>query len=306
MVDLFAGRRTGKGQAERLPGLGERLDQFIDQPVVVERCRGDPQPLRAARHGRVVDRLDVDAVDIQQPVARGLADFRITDKDRHDVGREAFVKRVWEWRKEYGGRIITQLKRLGASCDWDRERFTMDEGLSKAVKTVFVSLFKEGLIYKGNYIINWCPRCQTALSDLEVIHKEEQGALYYILYPFDDGKGHITVATTRPETMLGDTGVAVSPDDERYSDLVGKQVILPIMNKPIPIVGDEAIDPDFGTGALKVTPGHDPVDFEIGQRHGLAAERVADMTNSTRPLPTRWSMHTISSCCRAQSTHMFT
>jgi valyl-tRNA synthetase len=195
-------------------------------------------------------------------------------KNRHILGREEFVKRIWEWREEYGGLIIKQLKRLGASCDWDRERFTMDEGLSKAVKTVFVKLYEQGLVYRGDYIINWCPRCQTALSDLEVDHEDHNGHLYYIKYPFEKEEGGVVVATTRPETMLGDTAVAVSPSDDRYLGMEGKMVILPLMNRRIPIIFDEYVDARFGTGALKITPAHDPHDFEIGERHGLASVKV--------------------------------
>ncbi len=190
-------------------------------------------------------------------------------KTRWDLGREEFLKRVWEWKEKYGNYIVEQLKRLGCSCDWDRLRFTMDEGFSRAVREVFVSLYEEGLIYKGEYIVNWCPRCHTALSDLEVEYKEEQGFLWYIKYPLADGEGYITVATTRPETMLGDTAVAVNPNDERYKSLIGKKVVLPIVEREIPIIGDEYVDPEFGTGALKITPAHDPYDFEIGKKHGL-------------------------------------
>ncbi len=195
-------------------------------------------------------------------------------KTRHDLGREALIEAVWEWREKYGSAIINQLKRLGASCDWDRERFTMDEGLSQAVRKVFVELYEEGLIYKGNYIINWCPRCLTALADLEVEHEESEGRLYHILYPFPNQKGGIVVATTRPETMLGDTAVAVNPDDERYADLTEDSVILPLMNRKIPVVRDKYVDMSFGTGGLKVTPAHDPNDFEIGVRHNLPAIKV--------------------------------
>ncbi len=194
--------------------------------------------------------------------------------DRHALGREKFIERVWEWRKEYGGAIINQLKRMGASCDWQRERFTMDDGLSRAVRKVFVTLYKEGLIYRGNYIINWCPRCHTALADLEVEHEEKDGNLYYIKYPFPDGKGGITVATTRPETMLGDTAVAVNPDDERYKNIGHDHVILPLLDKKIPIIKDDYVDMSFGTGGLKVTPAHDPNDFEIGRRHNLPAVKA--------------------------------
>ena len=193
-------------------------------------------------------------------------------KDRHQLGRDKFIEEVWQWRQEYGGAIINQLKRLGASCDWERERFTMDEGLSKAVRKVFVDLYHQGLIYRGNYIINWCPRCMTALADLEVEHEELDGNLWHVRYPFKEGTGGIIVATTRPETMLGDTAVAVHPDDERYQQLESEFVILPLMNREIPIIKDAYVDMSFGTGALKVTPAHDPNDFEIAKRHNL--ERV--------------------------------
>ncbi|MHB8895034.1 MAG: valine--tRNA ligase [Candidatus Geothermincolia bacterium] len=189
--------------------------------------------------------------------------------DRHQMGREAFVERVWEWKEQYGGTIIHQLKTLGCSCDWERERFTMDEGCSRAVRTVFKELYDEGLIYRGKYIINWCVRCHTALSDIEVEHEEKTGHLWYIKYPYSDGTGEVIVATTRPETMLGDTAVAVYPTDERYADVVGRTVNLPLTDRQIPVITDKYIDPEFGTGALKVTPAHDPNDYEIGQRHDL-------------------------------------
>jgi len=196
-------------------------------------------------------------------------------RDRHQLGREKFIEEVWKWREKYGSAIINQLKRLGASCDWDRERFTMDEGLSLAVRKVFVQLYEEGLIYRGNYIINWCHRCHTALADLEVEHEEHDGNLYHIRYPFpDEPTGGIIVATTRPETMLGDTAVAVNPDDERYKNLKHDTVILPLMNKTIPIIKDKYVDISFGTGGLKVTPAHDPNDFEIGKRHNLQIVKV--------------------------------
>ncbi len=195
---------------------------------------------------------------------------------RHDLGREKFVERVWQWREKYGGLIINQLKKLGASCDWSRTRFTMDEEYSKAVREVFVRLYEKGLIYRGKYIINWCPRCHTALSDEEVIHKDEQGHLWYIRYPVKDSEQFVTVATTRPETMLGDTAVAVNPDDRRYTDFIGKKVILPILNREIPVIADEHVDPEFGTGAVKVTPAHDPNDFDIGRRHKLPSVVVMD------------------------------
>jgi valyl-tRNA synthetase len=195
--------------------------------------------------------------------------------DRHQLGREEFIKRVWEWKERYGGVIINQLKKLGSSCDWSRERFTMDEGLSRAVREVFVCLYEEGLIYRGDYIINWCPRCHTALSDLEVDHHEIPAYLYHLRYPLEDG-GHIEVVTTRPETMMGDTAVAVNPKDKRYKNSIGKYVILPVVNRRIPIIADAYVDPAFGSGALKITPAHDPYDFEIGQRHNLEAVKVID------------------------------
>ena len=194
--------------------------------------------------------------------------------DRHKIGREEFVERVWKWKEKSGGDIIRQLKRLGASCDWERERFTMDEGLSKAVREVFVRLYDEGLIYKGDRLINWCPRCHTALSDLEVEHEEQKGHLYHIKYPVKNTSDFITIATTRPETMLGDTAVAVNPDDERYKNFTGKTVTLPIVNREIPVIADSYVDKNFGTGALKITPAHDPNDFEIGTRHNLLQVKV--------------------------------
>ncbi len=209
----------------------------------------------------------------QNVVERQLA---TEGKTRDDVGRDAFIEKVWEWRKEKGGTIINQLKKLGASCDWERERFTMDEGLSQAVREVFVRLFKEGLIYKGDYIVNWCPRCQTALSDDEVEHEDTKGKLYHIRYPYADGSGYVVVATTRPETMLGDTAVAVHPDDKRYQHLAKVGINLPLTDRVIPVVFDEHVDLEFGTGALKVTPSHDRDDYEIGLRHSLARLKVMD------------------------------
>lgn len=196
--------------------------------------------------------------------------------DRETLGREKFIERVWKWKEQSGGIIIEQLKRLGCSCDWSRQRFTLDEGLSRAVREVFVRLYNEGLIYRDNYIINWCPRCKTALSDLEAEHEETQGYLWHIKYPLADGSGYLTVATTRPETMLGDTAVAVNPQDERYSKYIGQYVILPIVDKKIPVIGDSYVDTSFGTGVLKVTPAHDINDFEIGKRQNLAIVKVID------------------------------
>jgi len=199
-------------------------------------------------------------------------------KDRHQLGRDAFVDRVWQWRETYGDRILNQLRRLGASCDWSRERFTLDAGLSQAVTKVFVDLYNKKLIYRAMRLINWCPRCETALSDLEVDHQDVKGSLWYIRYPLADGSGSITIATTRPETLLGDTAVAVNPDDERYKSYVGKTLRLPLMGREIPIIADAAIDREFGTGALKVTPAHDPVDFDLGKRHGLEQISIFDGT----------------------------
>jgi valyl-tRNA synthetase len=197
-------------------------------------------------------------------------------KTRHELGREQFIERVWQWRETYGGKILHQLRRLGCSCDWSRERFTLDEGLSRAVTKVFVQLYHEGLIERDYRLINWCPRCETALSDLEVDHKETQGNLWFIRYPLTDGPEAITVATTRPETMLGDTAVAVNPQDERYAHLSGRTVRLPLVGRTIPIVADAAVDREFGTGAVKITPGHDFNDFELGRRHQLAQISVMD------------------------------
>ncbi len=202
----------------------------------------------------------------QVVVERQLASDGIT---RHDLGREKFVERVWSWVHDYGDRIYRQTERLGASCDWTRRAFTLDEGPARAVRATFVDLYRKGLIYKGSRITNWCPRCRTALSDLEVKHQEEEAGLYRIRYPLQDEDGHLVIATTRPETMLGDTAVAVNPNDDRYSHLIGKTATLPIIGRALPIIGDEAVQLEFGTGALKVTPGHDPTDFEIGQRHSL-------------------------------------
>lgn len=189
--------------------------------------------------------------------------------DRHELGREKFVERVWEWKERYGGTIIQQLKRLGCSCDWDRLRFTMDEGCSRAVRTVFKELYDAGLIYRGKYIVNWCSRCHTAISDIEVEHEEKAGRFWYIRYPLEGGSGHVVVATTRPETMLGDTAVAVNPGDTRFAGVAGRMLVLPLVGRRIPVITDKFVDPDFGTGAVKVTPAHDPNDFEIGLRHDL-------------------------------------
>ena len=188
---------------------------------------------------------------------------------KEDIGREGFLKRAWEWKEKFGGRIIEQLKKMGSSCDWDRERFTMDEGCSKAVKEVFVNLYNKGLIYRGERIVNWCPHCLTSISDAEVEFEDQAGHFWHLRYPFKDGSGYLELATTRPETMLGDTAVAVNPNDERYKDIVGKTLILPIVHREIPVIADDYVEMDFGTGCVKITPAHDPNDFEVGLRHNL-------------------------------------
>ncbi len=208
-------------------------------------------------------------------------------KTRHDLGREAFEERVWEWVKQSHSTITNQMRKLGSSVDWTRERFTLDASLSRAVRRVFVALYREDLIYRGNYLVSWCPRCGTALSDLEVVHKESKGKLFHIRYPYLEGDGAVTVATTRPETMLGDTAVAVHPDDERYRDIMTRKVRLPVIGRELPFVADSVVDPKFGTGAVKVTPAHDPTDFAIGERHDLPHVSVIDengrMTNEAGP-----------------------
>ena len=212
----------------------------------------------------------------QNVVERNLAEKGLT---RHDLGRDKFVEGVWEWKRQYGSTIVRQLRKLGSSCDWARERFTMDEGLSAAVREAFVRLYEQGLIHKGKYIINWCPRCVTALADDEVDHEEHEGHLWHIRYPFKDNPQRaVVVATTRPETMLGDTAVAVNPKDERYVDMVGETLVLPVVGREIPIVADDFVDPSFGTGAVKVTPAHDPNDFQIGHRHDLPQVNVMTET----------------------------
>src|SRR5215469_5018091 len=220
--------------------------------------------------------MDHAGIATQMVVERSLAEEGIR---RQELGREKFEERVWEWKAQYGDTIKRQMIRLGASCDWSRERFTLDEGLSRAVREVFVRLYEKGLIYRGEYMVNWCPRCRTALSDLEVTHAETPGHLWHLRYPVNGAPGRfLTVATTRPETMLGDTAVAVNPNDERYFDLHGKTVMLPLMNREIPIILDELADPAFGSGAVKVTPAHDLNDFEAGKRHNLAKIQVIDDT----------------------------
>ncbi|MFC2014475.1 valine--tRNA ligase [Chloroflexota bacterium] len=222
------------------------------------RMRGDPT-------------LWLPGVDHASIAAQVVVERQIAEEglDRHQLGREKFMERMWQWVERTRHIITEQHQRLGVSCDWSREAFTLDEGPSRAVRTVFVRLFDKGLIYRGERLINWCPRCATALSDLEVDHQDLAGNFYYVRYPFSDGDGYVTVATTRPETILGDTAVAVNPDDERFKEMIGRAVILPAVNREVPIIADEAVDSEFGTGAVKITPAHDPVDFEVAQRHGL-------------------------------------
>ena len=210
-------------------------------------------------------------------------------KTKEELGREEFLKRAWDWALTYKDRIREQVKKLGASCDWDRERFTMDEGCSEAVKETFVRLYEEGLIYKGSRIINWCPDCKTALSDAEVEYAEQAGHLWHIRYPIAGSDDYVIVATTRPETMLGDSGVAVNPNDERYKDLVGKTVILPLVNKEIPVVADDYVDVEFGTGVVKMTPAHDPNDYEVGKRHNLEEINVMNEDGTMNELAGKYA-----------------
>ena len=188
---------------------------------------------------------------------------------KDDLGREKFLERAWDWKRKYGGRIVEQLKKLGSSCDWERERFTMDEGCSKAVKEVFVKYYEKGLIYRGERIINWCPHCCTSISNAEVEYEDQAGHFWHLRYPLTDGSGYVELATTRPETLLGDTAVAVNPKDERYQNIIGKTVTLPLVGREIPVVADSYVDMEFGTGVVKITPAHDPNDFEVGARHDL-------------------------------------
>ncbi len=239
--------------------MGHAMDCILqDAPIRYHRMKGDPTLwLPGTDHA---------AIATEVRIVNAMREEGLT---KEKVGREAFLERAWNWKKEYGGRIVHQQRKMGISCDWSRERFTMDEGCSKAVREVFVRLFEKGLIYRGNRMINWCPACRSAISDAEVVYKDQASHLWHIRYPGADGSEGVVVATTRPETMLGDTGVAVNPADERYTELVGKKVILPIMNREIPVVADDYVEMDFGTGAVKMTPAHDPNDFEVAQRHNL-------------------------------------
>ncbi|MFW6149376.1 MAG: valine--tRNA ligase [Atribacterota bacterium] len=220
-------------------------------------------------------------------------------KTRYDLGREKFIERAWQWREKYGSNILSQLKKIGCSCDWSRLRFTLDEGLSKAVRKVFVTLYEEGLIYRSNYVINWCPRCQTALAEIEVEQREENAKLYYIIYPLKNSvKDHIIVATTRPETMLGDTAIAVNPKDKRYKEYIGKIAVLPLLGRELPIIADDYVDPDFGTGAVKITPAHDLNDFELGRRHHLEEINILNDDGTTNQNAGIYSGMTILNCRR--------
>jgi valyl-tRNA synthetase len=244
--------------------IGHMLDHtVIDTATRWHRMRGD--------NTLFLPGTDRAGIATQMLVERSLAAEGIT---RQQIGREEFVRRVWEWKEKYGNRITSQMKRIGDSCDWSRERFTLDPELSRAVLEAFVRLYERGLIYRGTYMVNWCPRCATALSDLEVKHEDTQGHLWHIRYPVNDNSRYLIVATTRPETMLGDTAVAVNPADPRYQDLAGQTVTLPLMNRPIPIIFDDIADPQFGTGVVKITPAHDPNDLEAGKRHDLAQIKV--------------------------------
>ncbi|NLF80342.1 MAG: valine--tRNA ligase, partial [Clostridia bacterium] len=218
---------------------------------------------------------------------------------KYDLGREAFVQKCWEWKDKFHSRITKQLAMMGSSCDWDKERFTMDEGCSAAVREAFVELYKKGLIYRGSYIVNWCSHCQTTISDIEVEHSEQAGHLWHLRYPYADGSGYVVVATTRPETMLGDTAVAVHPDDERYRDVIGKSVILPLMDREISIIADDYCDMEFGTGAVKITPAHDPNDFEIGLRHHLEQIAVIDKSGLMNDNAGKYAGQTILECREA-------
>ncbi len=239
--------------------MGHAMDCILqDAPIRYHRMKGDPTLwLPGTDHAAIATEVKI----VEAMRKEGLT--------KESLGREAFLERAWNWKKEYGGRIVHQQRKMGISCDWSRERFTMDEGCSKAVREVFVRLYEKGLIYRGNRMINWCPACRSAISDAEVVYKDQASHLWHIRYPGADGSEGVVVATTRPETMLGDTGVAVNPADERYTGLVGKKVILPLMNKEIPVVADDYVEMDFGTGAVKMTPAHDPNDFEVAQRHNL-------------------------------------
>ncbi|MBR5145424.1 MAG: class I tRNA ligase family protein, partial [Clostridia bacterium] len=239
--------------------MGHALDESIQDCIIrFKRMQGySTLWLPGTDHASIATEVKI----VEQLAKEGI--------DKYDLGREKFLERAWDWKKQYGGRIVEQLRCLGSSCDWTREAFTMDERCSRAVKHVFVKLYNEGLIYQGDRIINWCPVCQTALSDAEVDYEEQASHFWHFRYFTPDGKTEVIFATTRPETMLGDTAIAVNPEDERYKDLVGKTVVVPFVNREIPVIADSYVEKDFGTGVVKITPAHDPNDFEVGLRHNL-------------------------------------
>ena len=244
--------------------LGHALDNMMQDSLTrYHRMKGDCTLwLPGTDHASIATEVKL----VEQLRSEGLS--------KEDIGREAFLERAWEWKRQYGGRIVKQLRKLGSSCDWDLERFTMDEGCNKAVKEVFVNLYKKGLIYRGERIINWCPHCLTSISDAEVNYEDQAGHFWHLRYPYTDGSGYIEMATTRPETMLGDTAVAVNPNDDRYKQYIGKTVTLPLVGREIPVIADEYVDMEFGTGVVKITPAHDPNDFEVGLRHNLPVINV--------------------------------
>ena len=245
--------------------MGHALDETLQDILVrYKRMQGfNTLWVPGTDHAGIATQIKVEE---QLRVTEGLT--------RYDLGREAFLARVWDWKAQYGNRIISQLKKLGSSCDWTRLRFTMDEGCSRAVREVFVNLYNKGLIYRGNRIINWCPHCKTALSDAEVDYQEQDGHFWHMRYPIKGEDGYVEVATTRPETMFGDTAVAVNPNDEEHKHLIGKTLILPMVGREIPVIGDEYVEIGFGSGCVKITPAHDPNDFLVGQRHNLEQIRV--------------------------------
>ncbi len=240
--------------------LGHAMFVAVEDLMIrYHRMKGDPTLwVPGSDHAGIATQLQVEKMLLKEE-----------EVTREELGREEFVKRVWQWKEKYGSMIYNQIRRLGASCDWDRVRFTLDDGLSKSVRHAFVSLYNKGLIYRGTYLVNWSPGLKTAVSDVEVEYNEEEGKLYFFKYKFKDSEDSISVATTRPESILGDTAVAVHPDDPRYRDHVGKTVIVPILNREIPVIADSVVDQEFGTGAVKVTPGHDATDYAIGLRHNL-------------------------------------
>ena len=244
--------------------MGHALDESLQDVLIrYKRMAGyEALWLPGTDHASIATEVKI----VEQMAKEGLT--------KKDIGREAFLARAWQWREDYGKTIVKQLRKLGASCDWERERFTMDEGCNRAVIKVFCELYNKGLIYRGDRIINWCPECKTALSDAEVEYEEQNSFLWHIRYDAPDGSYSITVATTRPETMLGDTAIAVHPEDPRYQDIIGKTVVIPGVGREIPIVADEYCEMEFGTGAVKITPGHDPNDFEVGRRANLPVMRV--------------------------------